>query len=177
MEAKKLEGWQSVTFYSMLPTAVIAVGAIVYRQQTLIAVGLFGVGIVFTVHATLSFLIIRYWYKNGVGFANSFDFRGYFAIAQLLIGIAALVGAVKELATNYVSSGRFSKDVFNSFLIPIGFALLLITTGILMLSGTLVYENKKLKVRSEKAIPMMVQGIACLIAGLLFCGLMIFAMF
>ena len=176
-EDKRLESYYSASFHLIWTTAVVIVAALFCGQAAIALAGLAAFGMVLIVRAAISFLIIRRWHKGGVSFRYAFDIGGYAAVFQLLVGVFVIIEVVDDLATGYLSSGKFAGDVLNSPLLPIGFVLLYVAVGIGLISGALVYENKKWKVASPKDLPMLIQGAAYLIFGLAFVALYIYSQF
>ncbi len=174
-EDKRLESYYSASFHLIWATAVVIGAALFCGQSAVALTGLAAFGAVLIARAAVSFLIIRSWYKRGIGFRYAFGVGGYAAVFQLLLGVFATVEVIDDLATGYLSSGRFAANILNSSLLPVGFVMLYIVVGIGMISGTVVYENKKLRVSSPKELPMLIQGAAYLIFGLAFVALYIYA--
>lgn len=178
MERKRFESFQRVAFHLIWAAAVVFVSASFFRQWTLMTIGLAVFGIGLTIYAGLSFLIIQYWHKNGVSFANSFDLRGYFAIVQLILGIPAMIGVIGELTTNYLSSGRIGEDIARYSVIEIGIGLLFLLPGIFMLSGSYPFfrEGKGLKSVKKEDVMMLIRGIGYTIIGLLLTAVFVYQM-
>lgn len=175
---KRFESFQSVTFHLIWVAAIAFVCASFLRQWELMTAGLAVLGVVLIVHAGLSFLIIRYWYKSGVSFANSFDTRVYFAIVQLVIGIASVIGVIGELTTKYLSSGIIGKDIGRYSVIEIGIGLFFLLPGILMLSCVYPFfrEGIGLKSATKEGVLMLIQGIGYSIVGLLITAVFVYEM-
>lgn len=138
--------------------------------------GVLLLGLATFAQSAISFTVIRRMEYAGTkekiaGVANA-----YFAFCQLILGIAAVFGAVSEAVANYVSSGAFWRNALkivspNWFIFLFGSFLM--TTGIAQILSRLPYRNQSWKDFLE-GLSENLHGIFFLFFGFIFAGLIVF---
>lgn len=172
---EKIELVQLVTYPLIFVTLIIFGYGWAHHNQIVTLAGMFSLGIVLTVHAPLSLMTITRR-RNAAG-KISFALCGeyFFALGQLLFGILMFAGAIADVTTNYISSGKFWQQVAQyPYLFFFCFGAFCSLVGISQIAASLKPEGEEFsdKLHSFKDI---LQGIIFLIFGLIFIGLIIFA--
>lgn len=137
--------------------------------------GMFGLGSALVVHAPLSFVTISRWRERNLKTRLAFWGEGFFAGGQFLFGVFALLGAIADAETDYLTSGGFWRQVSEYPILLLSvFGTFCCLVGIFQICANLTTESGKLshQLGSWKEI---IEGIFFLLCGLFFIGIIVFA--
>ena len=174
MRTKQRENIQAVTSFLILITFIIFAAGFAYQKQIVMLIGMFGLGLTLLIHAPLSLITLSLWQNDGLKTRLAYWGETFFAIGQLIFGILAIFGFAADVFTDYLTSGRFWKQISNyPFLFIFSFGLFCSFVGISQIAANLKTDGEKLsdKLRSIQDI---LQGIVFLLFGLVFIGLILF---
>lgn len=175
METERIERIQAVTSRLIWITLIFFAYGFAYKNQPVMLAGMFGLGIALIIHAPLSFVTLNRWQKADAKTKLAFWGEGFFALGQLIFGICALAGAIADLSTNYLTSGRFWHRVSEyPWLFLFVFGSFCSLVGISQIAANLKLESEKL-VDKLGSLTDIIQGIIFLLFGLFFIGLILFA--
>ena len=174
MRASQRESIQSITSILIWITFLVFAYGFAYKNQSVMLIGLFSLGLTLLIHAPISLITLNGWQQGKIRTKLAYWGETFFAIGQNIFGILAIVGAIADLTTNYLTSGRFWQQVSNyPFLFIFSFGSFCSLVGISQIAANLKLDGEKF---SDKlgSFSEIIHGIFFLVVGLFFIGLIIF---
>lgn len=174
MKAKKIEDIQSTTSILIWILFIVFAYGFAYQKQYVMLAGMFALAITLVVHAPLSVITINRWQKTNAKTKLAYLGEYVFAAGQFICGVLAIAGAIADITTDYLSSGRFWQKVSEyPFLFIFCFGSFCTTVGAAQIAANLKLGEEGL-VEKLGRFRDILQGIIFIIFGLFFVGLSIF---
>lgn len=174
MNAEEIEKIQSNTSLMIWVTLIAFAFGFAYKIQFVLLAAMFGLGITLIIHAPLSLITVSRWHQTDLKTKIAFWGESFFAFGQFVCGVLAIIGAIADLTTDYLTSGEFWRQVSQSpFLFLFVFGSFCSLVGSSQIAAAFIPEGIRLsdKLSSFKKI---VEGVIFLLFGLFFIGLIIF---
>ena len=174
MKAEKIETIQSVTSILIWILFIVFAYGFAYQKQYVTLAGMFSLGITLVVHAPLSIITINQWQKTDAKTKIAYLGEYGFAAGQFICGVLAIIGAVADITTDYLTSGRFWQKVSEyPFLFVFCFGSFCATVGAAQIAANLKLGEEGL-VGKLGRFRHILEGIIFIVFGLFFIGLSVF---
>ena len=174
MNTAKSEFIQSITSNLIWISIFVFAYGFVYKNQTVMLIGMFVLGFALTVHAPISLMTINYWQKDVITTKLAYWGESFFAVGQFIFGVLAIIGGIADVTTSYLASGKFWQQVSgHPILLIFSFGSFCSLLGIAQIAANLKPKGEKL---SDKlaCFKDILHGIFFLLVGLFLIGLIIF---
>jgi MFS family permease len=170
MNPRRRKDVQAITSLLIVITLIVFVCGFAYKNQYLTIFGMFCLGLTLIVHAPLSLITVSRWRTKTVKTRLARWGEIFFAVGQFIFGILATIGALADLTTDYLTSGRFWQQVSNyPFLFFFSFGTFCALVGIAQIFANLQPDGEKLSDKLARFRDIL-QGIIFLLFGLIIAG-------